>query len=353
MSLIEFAQEVGKQLGRDYRHQRTPIDAVARALELARHGQRSVFDVFLSYLPAEKGNYDFHLGNIPIEPKIVRGPEANPLAIYITESNISRPVLFEFAFNPAYLTRTEVERFQIELMLALDSFIDDPTTAVAAIESGVDAVVDEAITGPASPENVGATPNDTCPVLRVAGSFTAEPVGPSLQFWMRRLGANVVIEHAGYNQIFQELLDPGSGMRNSTSGCNILLLRVEDWLRERPEAIRRVECPDDRDFLLTVAGEFIEAIATAARNSIVPYVVMICPPSPLWSKGGPCSADQISVENAIAAGLTPMTGVHLLSYSEGRRLYQVLENSMQWGTGSGTSRTHRRFLLESVRSSHA
>ena len=38
-------------------------------------------------------------------------------------------------------------------------------------------------------------------------------------------------EFAPYNQVFQQLLDPASLLATNTGGLNVLLIRLEDWLK--------------------------------------------------------------------------------------------------------------------------
>ena len=65
--------------------------------------------------------------------------------------------------------------------------------------------------------------------LRISASFTAEPLKPALRFWTDELEAPHDVEFAPYNQVFQQLLDPGSLLRTNRRGANIILLRLEDW----------------------------------------------------------------------------------------------------------------------------
>ena len=80
--------------------------------------------------------------------------------------------------------------------------------------------------------------------IAVAASFTAEPVLGTLAFWMRELGLNAAIEFAPYNQVFQELLNPGSLLSQNQWGMNVILLRPEDWLRFNPvpRTLKRLAC---------------------------------------------------------------------------------------------------------------
>ncbi|MCU0286863.1 MAG: FkbM family methyltransferase, partial [Acidobacteria bacterium] len=63
----------------------------------------------------------------------------------------------------------------------------------------------------------------------VAASFTAEPIYDALCFWRDKLGLTAEILFAPYNQVFQELLNPGSLLSRNASGINIVLIRLEDF----------------------------------------------------------------------------------------------------------------------------
>ena len=43
----------------------------------------------------------------------------------------------------------------------------------------------------------------------VGATFTAELVEPILRYWMEKVKLKIDIQFAPYNQVFQELLDPG------------------------------------------------------------------------------------------------------------------------------------------------
>ena len=67
--------------------------------------------------------------------------------------------------------------------------------------------------------------------VAVASTFTAEPVEAAISFWLGELQLEGAVKFAPYNQVFQQLLDPGSLLSRNRHGINIILLRVEDWLR--------------------------------------------------------------------------------------------------------------------------
>ncbi len=73
--------------------------------------------------------------------------------------------------------------------------------------------------------------------LCVASTFTAEPLEDSLAFWGAQLEMPVHVAFAPYNQIFQELLDPGSLFHKNADGVNVILLNLPDWADAPGEAV--------------------------------------------------------------------------------------------------------------------
>ena len=70
----------------------------------------------------------------------------------------------------------------------------------------------------------------------ISATFTAEPVEEALAFWMAEIGRSGSIEFAPYNQVFHQLLDPNGLLGRNRQGINIVLLRLEDWLRFQEDA---------------------------------------------------------------------------------------------------------------------
>ncbi len=74
------------------------------------------------------------------------------------------------------------------------------------------------------------------PVLAIAATFTAEPLQEALSFWLEELNLPHEIRFAGYNQVFQAILDPHGLIRSNTHGVNVILVRTEDWAEAGPDA---------------------------------------------------------------------------------------------------------------------
>ena len=117
------------------------------------------------------------------------------------------------------------------------------------------------------------------PVSRVvvAATFTAEPIEEALAFWMEEIGWSGSIEFAPYNQVFQQLLDPNSLLSKNRQGINIVLLRLEDWLRFQDDANSR---RDLKPILVQNAADLISAVRSTMARSSTPLIVTFCPNSP-------------------------------------------------------------------------
>jgi FkbH-like protein len=66
-------------------------------------------------------------------------------------------------------------------------------------------------------------------LIAISATFTAEALQPGLEFWANELGLDREIRFAGYNQVFQELLDPAGLFASNREGFNVALVRLQDW----------------------------------------------------------------------------------------------------------------------------
>ncbi|MGB1129586.1 MAG: hypothetical protein ACPG4K_06025, partial [Haloferula sp.] len=57
-------------------------------------------------------------------------------------------------------------------------------------------------------------------VVRLSATFTSEPLHTALEAWLREFGFAAEIQFAPYNQVLQQLLDPGSLLSGNASGVN-------------------------------------------------------------------------------------------------------------------------------------
>src|SRR5437764_3724109 len=99
--------------------------------------------------------------------------------------------------------------------------------------------------------------------IAISATFTAEAIQPGLAFWAGELGLEYEIRFAGYNQLFQELLDPAGLFARNRGGVNVALARFEDWRQAGIE---------------TEARRLVDAVRGAAAFS-APLILVLCPPA--------------------------------------------------------------------------
>src|ERR1700722_10898777 len=69
----------------------------------------------------------------------------------------------------------------------------------------------------------------------IAATFTAEPLLPTLDYLFREAGLDLATRFSPYNQVFQELILNSSELAANPRGVGVVLLRVEDFIRDIPE----------------------------------------------------------------------------------------------------------------------
>src|SRR5512139_45301 len=92
---------------------------------------------------------------------------------------------------------------------------------------------------------LSASDRRTETVVAISATFTAEPLRDALAFWFERLGLDFSIRFAPYNQVFQQLLDHSSLLGQNRGGVNVVLLRIEDWMRFRDASSTGLEALED------------------------------------------------------------------------------------------------------------
>ncbi len=66
----------------------------------------------------------------------------------------------------------------------------------------------------------------------IAASFTAQPLGSTLELWCKAFGIPFSVEFGEFNQLEQTLLSPDSIFMNNPNGLNIVLTRPEDLISD-------------------------------------------------------------------------------------------------------------------------
>ncbi|WP_051908358.1 FkbM family methyltransferase [Candidatus Odyssella acanthamoebae] len=97
-------------------------------------------------------------------------------------------------------------------------------------------------------------------LLAVAATFTADPIEEALHFWIKNLNIPLEIEFSEYNQIFQQLLNPNSLFSSNKKGVNLILLRLEDWLREKIKTNCKIDEVDKKGLYKLSNGMHISCL---------------------------------------------------------------------------------------------
>jgi FkbH-like protein len=88
----------------------------------------------------------------------------------------------------------------------------------------------------------------------IAATFTAQPLGSTLELWCRAFGIPFSVEFGEFNQLEQTLLSPDGVFMNNPNGLNVVLTRPEDLISD-----------EDRDGMIR-ASQLLDAINSYAVN---------------------------------------------------------------------------------------
>lgn len=154
-------------------------------------------------------------------------------------------------------------------------------------------------------------------LIKIAATFTAEPITEPIRFWLAKLGVAAEVELAPYNQVFQQLVDPRSEISRVKRGFRVVLVRPEDWLpADLPHG-------DFAASAARVSDELIAALRTAAPRSPAQLIVCFCPSSPAVQQDARRAVVLRSFEDRVEHELRVETGVLVTTSSELGRRYPV------------------------------
>jgi len=135
--------------------------------------------------------------------------------------------------------------------------------------------------------------------IGIAATFTAEPILEVMELWGGELALDLDVVVAPHNQVFQQLLDPGSLLSGNRTGLNVVLVRLEDW-------------DGGDEAAATGAGDLAKAVGGAAAASGTPHLLCFCPPSPAL-RGTERGARYQRAEEAVAAALRDVRGTQVVT----------------------------------------
>jgi amino acid adenylation domain-containing protein/FkbH-like protein/thioester reductase-like protein len=165
--------------------------------------------------------------------------------------------------------------------------------------------------------------------IAVASTFTVDLLQAPLQFWMQQLGMNTNVELCPYAQVMQELLGAETLLAANRTGLNCLLVRLEDWLRDRRS--RGIE--ENAGHLRRVASDFAAAVEAFQERTNSWTFVFICP-SYAFGEDYAGVFEKVQAELAARLGCV---GSHVFcwAHSDLMRLYPVAQYQDQVADRAG------------------
>ena len=175
--------------------------------------------------------------------------------------------------------------------------------------------------------------------INITGTFTVEPVKPFMEFWFDKIGVAPEISFPGYNQVFSQLLNPVSEFNTSKDGYNILLIRLEDWIKDK-NSDNNVKDFDKN------TEEFNSALSNSFNeNKTGKYIIAFCPASPVFLKKSKLSARIHKAEKSILNSLILRSNVVALSSEELIKTYEVTDYYEELGEEAGHIPYTDKFLI--------
>src|ERR1044072_8325667 len=154
-------------------------------------------------------------------------------------------------------------------------------------------------------------------LFTVTATFTAEPIGEVLRFWLSRPGLGPArVEFAGDNQVFQELVAPDSRMASAQAGVNFLRARLEDWSRDQADDLKA-------EAIATNTREFVRALSAFARRARRPTLLFLCPPSDRALQQPEIARVLAAMEEEVRSAAVGLRGVSVLTSRDLATLYPV------------------------------
>lgn len=164
-------------------------------------------------------------------------------------------------------------------------------------------------------------------LIALTATFTAEPIAEPLHFWMNELESPCAIKFAPYNQVFQELLDPGSTLSMNSCGLNVVLIRLEDWWHgAKGLGIGDEDYEGSKARVQRNAKDLHDALTSALSNSRVPFLLCLCPFSELVQRDETLAAFFHSLETQISDDLKDFSGIYVITTAETNALYPVKQS---------------------------
>ena len=165
--------------------------------------------------------------------------------------------------------------------------------------------------------STAVTRDQTAATIVIAATFTAEPLSESLDFWCDELQLDVDFQFAPYNQVFQQLIDPGSLVSRNANGLNVIMLRLADWLTGGSAVGSYQDSTVEKN-----VEDLVVALRSVCARSSSSFLVCLCPDPPAAGTVQTNSIHQ-RIEQFLSSELSELRNAHFLGTSVLMHTYPV------------------------------
>ena len=153
-------------------------------------------------------------------------------------------------------------------------------------------------------------------VVAVTANFTADPLKKTLLFWGARLALGPLrVDVSAYNQIFQDLTRPDSLLASGEPGVNCILVRLQDWGRNKTQDVAKT--------ITGAAREFVGHLEVFTQRARRPTILVLCPPSQHVLEDGELSQTCASLEGEVGSAAAAFRGLSVITAGDIADLYPV------------------------------
>lgn len=145
----------------------------------------------------------------------------------------------------------------------------------------------------------GSPPAVSTANVAIAATFTAEGLEAPLAFMLEAAGLAPQLAFAPYHQVFQELLTPGSVLSRNDRDVGVVLLRLEDFIRDAEPGVDRAAT------VVRVASELADAFRQQRQRVSQPLLVFLLPASPSLEPSLAAAVDEQTVKLAASIEALP------------------------------------------------
>jgi len=141
-------------------------------------------------------------------------------------------------------------------------------------------------------------------LIFICATFVAEPLEKPLRLILGEAGLAAEVGFAPYHQVFQQLLTPGSELARNSAGIRVLLIRLEDFIRDQSNPHEAQESID------RTSRELAGALTQFAPQIKAGLIVCVLPASPFIAP--PIAASIQAANSALTAVANGLPGVSIL-----------------------------------------